>query len=335
MYLKKQILAVCDTEADYARRFCEYVSKKKDYPFEAAAFSSKEKLQAFCREERVDVLLVSEKVYEPSMGEMVKGDVLILREEEGEEEGKESIYKYQPCEDVLREMMLHYAGRGPQAAARTARESSVRMIGIYTPVHRCMQTTFAITLGEILAKKHKVLYLNFESFSGLDKRLDREFKTDMSDLMYYVSNAREVLFYKLKGMIDTIRNLDYIPPAFSYMDLARVLPEQWFLLFQELEKNTSYEYLILDLSENMQGLFDILQMCEKVFTLVKEDRAAMAKLYQYERLLDRTDYGDILKRTRRCKLPLIRHIPWEPEQLTYGELAEYVKRMVSEEFGGE
>ena len=47
MYLKKKILAVCDAEAEYTRRFCEYVGKKKDYPFEAAAFGSVEKLRQF------------------------------------------------------------------------------------------------------------------------------------------------------------------------------------------------------------------------------------------------------------------------------------------------
>lgn len=332
--MRKKMLAVCDTEAEYTRRFCDYVSKKGGYPFEVAAFTSKEKLCRFCEEENVDILLVSESVYDLSLKEIVKGDVILLSDEENREEGAEHIYKYQPCETVLREVMCYYAKRRPEALLEAARYGRMRMIGLYTPVHRCMQTTFAVTLGEILAKEHKVLYLNFESFSGLEKRLDREFMTDMSDLIYYVSNAREALFYKLKGMVETIQNLDYIPPVFSYMDLGRILPEQWFAMLKELEKLTDYEYLILDLSDSMQGLFDILRMCEKVFTLVREDDAALSKLYQYEKLLERADYADVLEKTSRYKLPLIRNVPFDISQLTYGELADYVRKLVKEEFYG-
>ena len=149
-----------------------------------------------------------------------------------------------------------------------------------------------MTLGEILARNHRTLYLNFESFSGFTKTSAAKFMTDMSDLIYYVTNAREALIYKLKGMTGTIQKLDYLPPAFSCMDLARITLEQWMLMFQELEKHTDYEYLILDLSEQIQGLFDILRMCERVFTLVREDSAALSKVYHYEKLLERADYED-------------------------------------------
>ena len=198
-------------------------------------------------------------------------------------------------------------------------------------MHRCLQTSFAIALGEILAKEHKTLYLNFESFSGLGIRLNREFMTDMSDLMYYVSNAREAL----KERTETLQNLDYIPPVFSCMDLARITPEQWSDVFWELERQGGYEYLILDLSEGMQGLFKILRMCRKIFTLVREDSAARAKLCHYKRLLERAEYEDILKKTRKCKLPLIRNLPPDLGELPYGELAGYARKMVREEIYGE
>ncbi len=334
--MKKKIFAVCDTEAEYTRRFCEYVTGKREYPFEVAAFTSPEKLKQFCANEDVEVLLVSESAYDVTLKELVKGEVIVLREEEAELTACGSIYKYQPCESVLREMMCYCAKRGLESDAfiKTGKKTQVQMIGLYTPVHRCMQTSFAVTLGEILAKEHRVLYLNFESFSGLERLLQQEFMTDMSDLIYYVANAREALVYKLQGMTQRIQNLDYIPPVFSYMDLARITQEQWFLLFEEIERLTDYEYIILDLSENMQGLFEILRRCSKVFTLFREDAAALAKICQYERLLMRTDYEDILEKSKKCKLPYIKNISFDPLQLTYGELADYIRRIIKEEFNG-
>lgn len=327
--MKKKIFAVCDPEAVYVRRFCEYINKKEEFPFEAAAFTSRETLEAFCEEETVDILLVSEQVFDSSVREKVNGTVLVLSDQETDD--CEKIYKYQPCESVIRKVLSLCASEGSKEMPEPRRCGNLHMIGLYTPVHRCLQTGFAMTLGEVLAKNHKTLYLNFESFSGFSKRMDRDFMTDMSDLIYYVSNAREALFYKLKGMTGTFQNLDYIPPVFSCMDLARITLEQWLTMFQELEKHTEYEYLILDLSEHIQGLFDILRMCEKVFTLVREDDGAIAKLYHYEKLLERADYEDILKKTRKYKLPFIRNLSFDVQELTYGELAEHARKMVREE----
>lgn len=331
--MKKKILALCDKDAEYTRRFCEYASGKKEYPFEAAAFTSAEKLKQFCQKEEIEVLLISERMADEELEQMVKGEVIILREEEAGGGHGSSIYKYQPCEKVLREMMSFCAGRGMEADvyAERGQKDELQMIGLFTPVHRCMQTTFAVALGEILAKDHKVLYLNFESFSGLEKKLGQEYMTDLSDLLYYASNAREVLVYKLQGMIQKIQNLDYIPPVFSCMDLARITKEQWFLLFGEIGRLTDYEYIILDLSEQIQGLFDILRSCCKVFTLYREDAAALAKMYHYERLLIRTDYEDILEKSKKCSLPFIRNVSFDPLNLTYGELADYVRRIIKEE----
>lgn len=330
--MKKQILAVCDPETEYTRRFCDYTGKKGEYPFEAAAFTSVERLEKFCEEEPVSTLLIAENLYEPSLKEKIKGEIFILSEEETEEEGK--IYRYQPCSVILCKLISCCCKGEAKIQSVNRRCSGLHMIGLFTPVHRCMQTGFAMTLGEILARNHRTLYLNFESFSGFTKRLDREFMTDMSDLIYYVTNAREALIYKLKGMTGTIQKLDYLPPAFSCMDLARITLEQWILMFQELETHTDYEYLILDLSEQIQGLFDILRMCEKVFTLVREDSAALSKVYHYEKLLERADYEDVLKKTCRYKLPFIRNLSFDVQDLTYGELAEYVRRLVKEEIYG-
>lgn len=335
--MKKKILALCDREMEYAERFCAYIAAKKEYPFETAVFTSAEKLNRFCEKENVEVLLISENIYDGKLSELVKGKVIVLREEEaGADTYESSIYKYQSCEKVLQEMMGCCAGWGLSGAsfARGAGKDRVQMIGLYTPVHRCMQTGFAVTLGEILAKEHRVLYLNFESFSGLEKRLNREFMSDMSDLIYYVTNAREALVYKLQAMTEKLQNLDYIPPVFSCIDLARITKEQWFLFFEEIERLTDYEYIILDLSENVQGLFEILRSCSKVFTLFREDASALAKMYQYERLLIRSDYEDVLEKSRRYKLPFIKNVSFDPLKLTYGELADYIRRIVKEELYG-
>ena len=41
-------------------------------------------------------------------------------------------------------------------------EYKTKFIGIYSPVHRCLQSSFALTFAQLIAEKHPALYLNFE-----------------------------------------------------------------------------------------------------------------------------------------------------------------------------
>ena len=49
---------------------------------------------------------------------------------------------------------------------------SVRAVSythLYSPVHRCLQSSFALTLGQLLSEKHPTLYLNFEHYIGISE----------------------------------------------------------------------------------------------------------------------------------------------------------------------
>lgn len=69
----------------------------------------------------------------------------------------------------------------------------------------------------------------------------------MSDILYYARQENQGIIYKLGGMVQSMQNLDYLPPAASPMDIQTAKYEEWKWLFQEIEKNSSYEVLILDL----------------------------------------------------------------------------------------
>ena len=53
----------------------------------------------------------------------------------------------------------------PTLMTVTGRRS--RMIGVYSPIGRCGKSSFAFTLGQVLAREEKVLYITLEEFSGL------------------------------------------------------------------------------------------------------------------------------------------------------------------------
>ena len=108
--------------------------------------------------------------------------------------------KHNLPKSTIVKMVRAYADKTKSDRMVRTTSHKMRIIGIYTPATRCLQTTFSITLGQMLARQRKTLYLNFEAYSGLGKMLNRQFQRDLSDLVYYLNCARDKLFYHMEGM---------------------------------------------------------------------------------------------------------------------------------------
>lgn len=335
--MEKRILAIFDSEESYAYRLMDFISEKESVPFEVHVFTKGEKFFPYAGKEEIECLLVSESTYQKKL-ESLKIPHIIILSESGNNLNNTlcHINKYQSCDHILQEIMAYYTEKS-QDAGQIFRTGTRKMsiIGIYTPVGRCLQTTFSLTLGQMLARRFKILYLNFETYSGLGRMLGRDFKTDIADLAYYYNCAREKLFYRMESMIETVNGMDFIPPADIYQNLAGIRGTQWVDLFREIEKVSEYEYLLLDLSDSIMDLWEVLRNCDRVYTITREDALAEAKVEQYEKALESTDYGDITAKTKKWHLPVFRKLPLYFEELTYGELAGYIKKEVFPDLFGE
>lgn len=328
--MEKSVLAIFDREENYAYRLTEFISGKANLPFEIHIFTDGSKFCSYAQMKEIECLLISESVYDQTVEDLKIPHIIILSESGNNlNQALHHINKYQSCEAIFKEVMQYYTdySQPPSVVLRTGLKR-MKIIGIYTPVGRCLQTTFSVTLGQMLAKKHKTLYLNFEIYSGFSQMLCKDFDNDISDLMYYFECAREKLAYRLESMTETVAGLDFIPPARIHQNLAGIRGEQWIDLFREIEKNSEYEYLILDLTDGLLGLWEVLRICDYVYTITRNDSLAMAKIDQYEKVLEQMEYGDISVKTRKWNLPVFKKLPARFEEFTYGNLAVYIKEQV-------
>lgn len=328
--MDKRILAIFDGEEDYAYRLMDFISEKEKIPFEIHVFTKQDKFYSYAEVEEIECLLISENAYQPKIETLKIPHIIILSENGGNlNRALCHINKYQSCDNVLKEVMAYYAGQTkvPAGIMRTG-SRKLQIIGIYTPVTRCLQTTFTFTLGQILARQHKTLYLNFEAYSGLSGMLGRKFPGSIADLAYYFSCDRDKFFYRLESMVESVGGLDFVPPAEIYRSLFDIRGSQWIDLFAEIEKVSEYEYLLLDLSDCMMDLWEVLKNCDVVYTIVRDEPISQAKIEQYEKALESMKYGEITAKTQKWKLPAFKRLPLRFEELTYGELAEYIKSRV-------
>lgn len=332
--MNRNIFAVCDLEAEYASNFMNYLNQKRNIPFEIQAFSSAQALIEYAREIPIELLLISSRAMIPEVRNLEIGQIIILSEG-NHVPGLDiypSVYKYQATSDVVREVLSCYGEeKSYLPAAYPVMKKSTKIYGIYSPVGRCLKTSLALTLGQLLAKKKAVLYLNLEGFSGLEDLMGKTFSHTLSDLFYYLKQENSSLTLRMNSMIQTVNGLDYIPPVQTPADIQSVVWEDMERMIQEITLHTSYEILILDIGNEMQDIFPLLDRCDKVYMPVLEDSVSQGKIRQYENLLKIWDYAQILTKTEKLHLPShMVHLSRENyvEQLMFSELASYVKGLL-------
>ena len=320
-----KVMALCDTEEEYAQLMTEFMRKQKNLPWELHTYTNVDTLLG-TEQSGLAMLVVAESAFRQELGESG-----VMRWED-----ISYVDKYQEAEEVFRQLLGVYMEIADIQLPFLRTNRKTVFIGNYSPVHRCMQTSFAITMSLMLAKKHSTLYLNFEHYAGISELLPDMQTLDLADLLYFLNAQKDKFRLRLQTILKHKGALAYVPPVKSGQNLITVTPQEWLGLLERIEELEEYEYVVLDLGESMQGLFEILRMCRHVYTLTREDRIARGKLLQYEQVLALYEYGDVLGKTKRLSLSHIQKLPEELEQLTKGDLADLVKGLLGDlEEGGE
>lgn len=329
--MEHKLLVLCDPEEDYAQHMADFLRRKKDMVWDIRIFTDCDALRTFSQEQAIEVLLISETAYGSCEKEKFAEHIFLLNESGIiREKQLVNIDKYQPAERVWQELLALYMERSGVEYPQITGWQSGKLIGLYSPVRRCLQSTFALTLGQILAEKRKTLYISFEYYPGLEVWQDKSGQ-DLSVLLYYQQNRPDSFGAQLQTLVKKVGNLDYISPMSNGANLLYITAKQWESLLQSLMSCGEYEYILLDLSESLQGLFEILRLCNRVYTIVREDSAALQKTCRYEQLLELLEYRDVKEKTSKCHLPLFRKLPTEVECYSKGELADYVKELLEKE----
>ena len=333
--MKKEIFAVCDPEAEYAGRLADFLNTRQGASFEIQAFTSVNNICEFAGKKHITLLLIASQLMCERVRELSIDKIMILSEGEVLEEltGYPAVYKYQASDSLIGEVMERYAA-DPVGSPSQVLKSRMRVIGVYSPVRRVLKTSFALTLGQVLARNRGVLYLNLEPWSGFERLMKREFTQDLSDLMYFVSRGGEGLVYKLQSLVQSFENLDYLPPFLSPEDLKNVSCQDWQTLLEAIEGYSAYDTVILDMDESADGFLSLLGRCHVVYMPVKEDNISAAKLHQFDKVLSLSGCEDLSGRIRKIKLPF--HSSFGTgeryvEQLIWGELGDYVRKLVRDE----
>lgn len=333
--MKKSILAICDVEKSYAYHFMEYINQKRSIPFEIQAFTNTGSLLEYASREEVDILLISDKAMCSQVKELSIENIVILSE--GVHDPKldqyPSVYKYQSSDQVIREVMACY-GQEVLEAQPSAAGRRMELIGVYSPLGRSLKTSFALALGQVLARNRAALYINMEEFSGFEALFQKNFKHTLSDLLYYIRQENSHVAYQLPSMVETVNNLDFVPPVATPVDIWGTSLEQWEQLLDALVRHSTYEVVVLDMGQGVQEWYRLLNRCRKVYMPVLSDFISQGKIMQFEKLLRMWKQEELLDKIQKVKPPFYGSLgdgAGYVEQLAWSQLGDYVKSLLQEE----
>lgn len=297
---------ICDVQREYAECLLRILSERLSGKYQFHLFTDAERMLEFTGQSGFSVLLVSEE-YREYAEQAGNGRIYVLTElpcvrVNGNGEPV-PVFRYQPAERIIKElcggsMEKPVKEAGIHEVKTSAGQMDLRgLIGIYSPVHRIGKTQFALRLGQRLAEEIPVLYLSMEGCSGRNLYFPGNEGENLGDLLYCMRQERSDHGLKISSMTGQIGRLDYIRPMENVMDLRDVRAEEWMQLFGMIAEKCVYEAVILDLGDGINGLYEILEQCSRIYTPYISSPASLAKLKQYEDNLRESGHENILRHT--------------------------------------
>lgn len=289
----KHYLSIVDKDREYAGKLADYLNAKEGFPFIVRTYDDTQLKENNISES--DLILVDETL-RLAINNLREKVIVLSASITEERNGIRYLSKYNDCESIAREI-LAYGSKMESLSIFVNRTTPLRVLSFYSPVKRCGQTTLAMNFAKELSKRSRTLYINMQGFSGLDERLGVSYTKDITDLLYNYENGAQNLSTVIGSIVESVDGLDIMPSVRGHEELINISYERWKSLIGLFERDSDYEYLILDLSDGVKGLEQIMEESEKVISITVDNSEEKAKYNEYIKLLEITGHEEIIKKT--------------------------------------
>lgn len=301
--MSEKNLVICDREVRYANALGENIVEREELSVKVYVCSSFERVIEFAKTRKIHIFIVDEEFTYTQRTQIDANQIFVLAKGKVADLGEEEwvIGKYQCADEIIRQVFEFYVDRTKENVMRSLNKERARMLAVYSPIHRIGKTSFAKVLGKECAKKKKVLYINLEEYAGMEVRQEGEL--NLGDLLYYLRQGNGNLGIRLKSTVKTEEGLDVVSPIPIILDLKEVTWEEWEKLITEIVENSQYEIVILDVGESIQGLFSLLEMCDRVYMPVLDDCISTQKMKQYQNNVEQLKLEKLKRITYQFVMP--------------------------------
>lgn len=327
------ILAILDREEDFLYGISKYFQERLSKTFDIYSFHQKEALVKFSEDKKkeIQVFLGSVCLSEKEQKQLNVKQAIYLSEGNKAEAGETPvIYKYQPIEGIMKNFLE--ICQFTKDMGRVSVKGSVRFFGVYSPVGRCGKTSLALVMGQVLAQKQRVIYVNLEEWPGFERIIGGYEGLDISDLIYYIKQGKKELGMYLNGMTVTLNQLKILPPVKKAPDIQEAEAKEIEMLLEEIVSSGEYDIVLVDFGSQIKSTFQVMKRFERVFMPVLKNQVSIAKQEQFFDFLKTSEYAELEEKIKICRLKFLESFEDESvEEMYYGNFGKFVKELLEEE----
>lgn len=348
--MHKLDVAFCDTNETYGERFAAYLMEHKAKEFAVHLFPEPELFLQKLKNEKYDLVLLGSGFLEPGeQADLLGMTVLILSESMPEQLSEDNsylhpaekpavIFKYQPMEAILHEIMAVTGGKKTGKETFTGSPAKLEVIGVYSPVSHEMQMPFSMVLASVLAKQRRVLYINLMQNTGFLQLLDSQAEYDIGDLTLRLRKGTiesEHFFRNVYEMGD----FSYVAPFRNPEQLGEFQMNDYQKLLAYLEENTEFDTVVFDFGTGIYLIEAFLEECSSIYCPVKEGYFYECQKAEFAHYLKQAKPDGMFEKLHFVNLPFtakgIRGGRNMLEQLIWSEFGDFIRNYLAGDTYGE
>ncbi|MGV8146190.1 MAG: AAA family ATPase [Alkaliphilus sp.] len=294
-----------DENQEYLEAIGKYlVNNYKELNVTLISDAAKMKEMLKNNKEKIDILLINEKMYDEDLKKPYIHKIVMLSEVEknvkpgaSKIEKYLTIYKYQSGEKLLAEIIdLFEENSSRRKFEKTA--NNTQIIGIYSPVGGVGKTTIAVMLSILAAYQEKrVMYLNLEHVASTQYYFKSQNEENLSKMIYYLRNKKSAVQEKIAKtqQLDSKYNVYFFSPPDNGDDLLTMTIDEYSLLLEATCKMGKYDYVFVDFStEISERKKDMLNLCDKILLIMAGEGSAIEKIRIYREEIESSQIASSL-----------------------------------------
>ncbi len=332
--MKKENLIIYDEDEEYVSAFSEYINQLSEATFSVAAFTDLEAMLNYAEEADISAILLPERLL---CAEIISlnAEIYLLTDNVKRDNiyDFQAIGKYQSGDCIVREISTYYCEKRDVSNISSIKNKEMCIYGVYSPVHRCGSTTFAITLAQQLGINKKVLYINLEEFSGLKEIFLSEYISDMSDLMYFYLQHSDNMEFKFKASLYNYHNMDYIPPMSYSVDIRNIDSDIWCSFIKDISGWSNYDAIVVDIGHMISNISALFSICNKVFVPYINDKISNFKMNEFRQFLSsQSDVSNENIKEINIEISFKDKLDdYDISTICLGQYGNYVKKIIGDE----
>lgn len=244
-------LVIADKDQIYLNRISNVISAKYSNKLELFAFSKLETLYEFIKENKVDVLLVSDafEIDDRKLPEKIDFAYLVDSPNIDKLNGKKAVCKYTKIDIIYKAVLSMYSENSSNVLNFKKQGSSdTKVFSFFSCSGGDGASVLAAACCLDLAKKGKrVLYLNLEQCGTPRVFFNAEGDFGLSELVYAIKRNKVNVALKVESLVKKESNgVSFLDEAKASLDLLEMTEEDISLLMKDVVNSQLFEYIVID-----------------------------------------------------------------------------------------